>query len=66
MLLIPEGALRLTGPGPKILERCDGQHTLDEIVRDLEAAYPAAESARIHQEVTAFIQRLREKHVLEL
>ena len=35
VLLIPEGVLRLVGPGRKIVERCDGQHTFDDIVRDL-------------------------------
>jgi coenzyme PQQ biosynthesis protein PqqD len=66
MLLIPEGALRLAGTGQKIVERCDGEHTLDEIVRDLKAEYPTADPARIETEVTTFLERLREKRVVDL
>jgi len=66
VLLIPEGALRLVGPGEKIVERCDGEHTLDEIVRDLKAEFPSADPARVEAEVTAFLSRLYEKRVLDL
>lgn len=66
MLLIPEGALRLVGPGQKIVERCDGEHTFDDIVRDLKAEYPTAEPARIETEVTSFLTRLHEKRVIDL
>jgi pyrroloquinoline quinone biosynthesis protein D len=66
MLLIPEGALRLVGPGQKIVERCDGEHSLDDIVRELAAAYPTAGAERIKTEVTAFLSRLLEKRVLDL
>jgi len=30
LVLIPEGVLRLVGPGRKIVERCDGQRTVDD------------------------------------
>ena len=65
MLMIPEGALRLKGPGRKIVERCDGRHTMADIVADLEAEYPSMDPARIGEEVAAFLERLREKGVLE-
>ena len=66
MLLIPEGALRLAGPGRKIVERCDGQHTLDDIVRELKAEYPTAEPSRIETEVNTFLERLHQKRVIDL
>jgi len=66
MLLIPEGALRLAGPGRKILERCDGQHTLDDIVRELNAEYPSADPGRIETEVRTFLDRLYQKRVIDL
>jgi pyrroloquinoline quinone biosynthesis protein D len=66
MLLIPEGALRLAGPGRKIVERCDGLHTLDDIVRELKADYPTAEPSRIETEVNTFLERLHQKRVIDL
>jgi pyrroloquinoline quinone biosynthesis protein D len=65
LLLIPEGVLRLVGPGRKIVERCDGQHTLDDIVRELKAEFPAVEPERIETEVTTFVERLYQKRVLD-
>ena len=66
VLLIPEGVLRLVGPGRKIVERCDGQHTLDEIVRDLKAEFPSMAPERIEAEVITFVDRLNKKGALEL
>ncbi len=66
VLLIPEGVLRLVGPGRKIVERCDGQRTLDDIVRDLAAEFPSVEPGRIAAEVTTFIERLYQKRVLDV
>jgi pyrroloquinoline quinone biosynthesis protein D len=65
VLLIPEGALRLAGTGRKIVERCDGLHTLDDIVRELKAEYPSVEPSRIEAEVTTFLARLHQKRVID-
>ena len=65
VVLIPEGVLRLVGPGKKIVERCDGQRTVDDIVRELMAEFPSVEPERIAAEVNTFIERLYEKRVLE-
>jgi pyrroloquinoline quinone biosynthesis protein D len=65
MLLIPEGALRLAGTGRKIVERCDGEHTLDDIVRELKAEYPTVEPTRIETEVNTFLDRLHQKRVID-
>ena len=66
VLLIPEGVLRLVGPGRKIVERCDGQHTLNDIIRDLKAEFPSVPPERIEAEVTTFVERLNKKGALEL
>ena len=66
VLLIPEGVLRLVGPGRKIVERCDGRHTLDDIVRDLTAEFPSVAPERIEAEVATFVERLNKKGALEL
>jgi pyrroloquinoline quinone biosynthesis protein D len=65
MLLIPEGALRLAGPGVKIVERCDGRRSVADIVRELQALYPSAPPAQIEEEVTAFLERLRTRSVVD-
>ena len=64
ILLIPEGVLRLSGPGPHILQRCDGVKTVAQIVEDLECAFPGAETGRIASETTSFLEKLREKRIV--
>jgi pyrroloquinoline quinone biosynthesis protein D len=64
VLLIPEGVLRLSGPGPHILQRCDGVRTVDQIVQDLESAFPGAEAGLIAAETTAFLEKLMERRVV--
>jgi pyrroloquinoline quinone biosynthesis protein D len=65
LLLIPEGALRLQGPGRRILELCDGERSLGDVIRQLQAEFPSAESSKVSQEVTTFLQGLQEKGAIE-
>ena len=65
LLLIPEGALRLHGPGRHILELCDGQRTLSEIVDKLCCVFPTAEASRIAAEAIQFLERLEGKGAVE-
>jgi len=65
VLLIPEGVLRLTGPGRRILELCDGNRTTAEIVSALEAQFPTTEEGRIGREVEAFLRQLKIKGAVE-
>ena len=65
LLLIPEGALRLKGPARTIVELCDGQRTLADVVEALRRHYPSAQPARIETEAEALLARLRERGVLE-
>lgn len=65
LLLIPEGALRLKGPARSIVELCDGERTLSEIVEELQRKYPSEHSARIETEAVALLARLRDRGVLE-
>lgn len=39
VLLYPEGMVQLNDTAAEIIKRCKGEHTLDEIVADLEAAF---------------------------
>jgi coenzyme PQQ biosynthesis protein PqqD len=54
------------GPGRKIVERCDGQRTVGEIIQELKAEFPSVEPGRIEAEVTTFLERLHQKRVIDL
>ena len=65
LLLIPEGALRLKGPARTIVELCNGERTLADIVEELQRHYPSAQPVRIETEAVALLARLRDRGVLE-
>ena len=65
MLLFPEGAMRIEGTGRSILERCDGQRTLRQIVGELQVLYNAPDPARIRDDVAHFLEQLQEKRVVD-
>ena len=41
VLLYPEGMVQLNPSAAEILKRCDGEHSVDAIVNELEAAFNA-------------------------
>jgi pyrroloquinoline quinone biosynthesis protein D len=43
LLLIPEGAVRLNPTAAEVLELCDGERSLDDIVGTLSARYDGAD-----------------------
>jgi len=43
LLLVPEGAVRLNPSAAEVLELCDGQRSVDEIVSVLTARYDGAD-----------------------
>lgn len=65
MLMFPEGALRLQGTGREILERCDGQRSVRQIVEELRAQYKNGDIGLIQQEVSNFLERLQQKRVVD-
>jgi len=66
MLLFPEGAIRLQGTGREILERCDGERTVLQIVEELQKLYSAGDPARIEEEVASFLEKLHQKRIVDL
>jgi len=60
-LLMPESMLRMNRTGSEILKRCDGQHTVEQIVAELQTIYGAADAAKLSAEVDSFLARLRER-----
>jgi pyrroloquinoline quinone biosynthesis protein D len=43
VLLVPEGVVRLNPTAAEVLELCDGERSLDEIVRALSARYEGSD-----------------------
>ena len=65
MLLAPERVVRADPIAVKILERCDGGQTLDEIVDSLAAMF-TADRARIDTDVRALLARLAQSKMVTL
>ena len=63
--MIPEGALRLQGPGRRILELCDGQRDLAGVIEQLQREFPAAETTLISDEVVKYLAALLDKGAIE-
>lgn len=64
-LLFPEGAIRLRGTGRAILERCDGQRTVQQIVQELQVQYNVGDPKRIAADVGDFLQDLQQKRIVD-
>ena len=64
VLLIPEGVLRLSGPGPRILQLSDGSRTFQDIVRELGGEFPGADAARVESETAVFLERLVARRIV--
>lgn len=46
VLLFPEGMVKLNGGAGEVIKRVDGNKTVDEIVQELEAAFPGVPDLR--------------------
>ncbi len=62
---MPERALRLNGPSLEIVERCDGQHTVEQIVRELQKIYSKAEPQKVEQDILGYLALLQERRALD-
>jgi pyrroloquinoline quinone biosynthesis protein D len=65
VLLMPERALRLNGPSLAIVERCDGTHTVQEIVFDLQRLYSKAEPKRVEKDILGYLALLHDERALD-
>lgn len=63
VLLYPEGMVKLNGSAGEILKRCDGKHTVAEIVSDLEREFA---TAGLEKDVTSFMGIALERRWLEV
>ena len=65
VLLMPERALRLNGPSLEIVTRCDGQHTVQQIVLDLQKIYSKAEPKKVEQDILGYLELLQKERALD-
>src|SRR5260370_7782343 len=64
VLLMPERALRLNGPSLEIVERCDGKHTVQQIVSELQQIYSKAEPKKVEADILNYLSRLHDHRPL--
>lgn len=65
MILMPEGVIRLTGTGVDIIDLCDGQRTLQELIAALKEKFTGVTSDQIEKEVLEFLGQLKQKRVVD-
>ena len=65
VVLFPEGMIRVQGTGQRILELCDGQRTVGEIVTTLTADYSGADLVKIREDVGSFLEALQKKRIVD-
>jgi pyrroloquinoline quinone biosynthesis protein D len=65
VLLMPERALRLKGPSLEIVSRCDGKHTVAELVTELQKLYSKAEPQKVEQDILGYLQLLETQRALD-
>jgi pyrroloquinoline quinone biosynthesis protein D len=61
VLLIPEGAVRLNPTAAEVLELCDGERSLDDIVGALAARYGGAD---VRADVVELVDAMAQKGLL--
>jgi pyrroloquinoline quinone biosynthesis protein D len=65
VLLMPERALRLNGPSLEIVQRCDGKHTVQQIISDLQKIYSKAEPKKVETDILDYLARLQDQRALD-
>lgn len=63
VLLYPEGMVKLNPSAAEILQRCDGQTSVDVIITQLEKAFDAQ---ALSDDVLGFLRVAREQHWITL
>jgi pyrroloquinoline quinone biosynthesis protein D len=65
VLLMPERALRLNGPSLEIVQRCDGTHTVQQIIADLQQIYSKAEPKKVESDILGYLALLHDQRALD-
>lgn len=65
MVLYPEGAIKLQGTGRQILERCDGTRTFGQIIEELKKEFGTTDPDKIRADISAFLEQLQRKRIVD-
>lgn len=65
VLLMPERALRLSGPSLEIVSRCDGKHSITQIVAELQKMYSKAQPKKVEDDILGYLQLLHDQRALD-
>lgn len=65
VLLMPERALRLNGPSLEIVTRCDGNHTVQQIIQDLQKLYSKAVPQKVEEDILGYLALLHDQRALD-
>jgi len=65
MILLPEGAIKLQGPGRQVLERCDGQRTFGEIIAEVQKEFQTTDPAKIRNDISVFLEQLQRRRIVD-
>jgi pyrroloquinoline quinone biosynthesis protein D len=65
VLLMPERALRLNGPSLEIVQRCDGKHTIEQIITELQNIYSKAEPKKVETDILGYLTLLQNERALD-
>jgi pyrroloquinoline quinone biosynthesis protein D len=65
VLLMPERALRLNGPSLEIVERCDGRHTVRQIITELQKLYSKARPEKVEEDILGYLALLQKERALD-
>ena len=62
---MPERALRLNGPSLEIVERCDGKHTVQQIISEMQQIYSKAEPKRVEADILGYLTLLHNQRAID-
>jgi pyrroloquinoline quinone biosynthesis protein D len=65
VLLMPERALRLNGPSLEIVQRCDGNRTVQQIITELQQIYSKAEPKKVEADILGYLTLLSDQRALD-
>ena len=65
VLLMPERALRLNGPSLEIVSRCDGKHTVAQLIAELQQIYSRAEPHKVETDILGYLELLQTQRALD-
>ena len=66
ILHLPEGILKLSPTGLKIVQLCDGKRSVDEVVTAAQAEFPPAVHDKIRQDIVLYLEQLVAKRAVDL